>query len=120
MLKKLFVFAILALVVGMTVPSTRAALAEKARPYVDGFKAKLVPSRLEAMASQLTARANRGEGFPTNFEGWLRRDFAASAMDPWGNLYFFESRRRGFLVGSLGPDGRRGTEDDITYEQVMQ
>jgi hypothetical protein len=120
MLKKLLTLAVLVLAVGMVVPSTRAAMMERARPLVDGLKAKIVPSRLEAMSSQLVARVNRGEGLPANFDGWLRREFTSSEEDPWGNLYYFESRRGAFLVGSMGPDGRRGTPDDITREQTLR
>ncbi len=120
MLKKLFTLVVLALAVGMVVPKTRAAMTEKARPLLDGLKSKIVPSRLEAMSSQLTARVNRGEGLPSNFDGWLRREFTSSPEDPWGNLYYFESHRSGFLVGSMGPDGQRGTPDDITREQRLR
>ncbi|MBW3570009.1 MAG: alpha/beta fold hydrolase [Gemmatimonadetes bacterium] len=34
-------------------------------------------------------------------------------MDPWGRRYFLRRRGDGFQVGSAGPDGRRGTSDDI-------
>jgi len=43
-------------------------------------------------------------------------------LDPWGNLYVYEypGRRNlnGFDVMSMGPDGRSGTEDDITNWDV--
>lgn len=39
-------------------------------------------------------------------------------LDPWGNAYVYEfpGRRNlnGFDIMSMGPDGRNGTEDDIT------
>ena len=116
MLKKLFTLAILALGVAVAVPSSRAMLLEKATPLRDGFNAKIVPGRLEAMVTQLNARVNRGEGFPRDWERWLDREFTSSAEDPWGNYYFFQQRRGGFLVGSMGPDGRQGTPDDLQVE----
>lgn len=120
MLKKLISLAFVAFAVAVAVPSSRARVLEKAQPLMDGFKAKIVPGRLEAMTTQLVARVNRGEGLPANWEGWLERDYSSSAEDPWGHYYYFETRRGGFLVGSMGPDGRRGTEDDITREQRLQ
>jgi hypothetical protein len=80
-------------------------------------RAKLVPRRLEAMADQLEARMARGQGIPASWEGWLRRDFSGPELDPWGNPWFMEAGRRGITVGSLGPDGALGTDDDITEER---
>ncbi len=35
--------------------------------------------------------------------------------DPWGNLYVLETQGEGRLVRSFGPDGKRGTADDIIW-----
>ena len=78
-----------------------------------GVKARIVPGRLEAMADQLEARIGRGESFPTNWEGWLERDFSSVPEDPWDNYYYLQVSRRDFTVGSMGPDGRPNTGDDI-------
>ena len=42
-------------------------------------------------------------------------DFIRVEDDPWGNLYVLEIKIEGLLVRSFGPDGKRGTADDITY-----
>jgi len=34
-------------------------------------------------------------------------------IDPWGNQYRYRITEKGFLVFSIGEDGREGTEDDI-------
>ncbi len=86
---------------------------EKAAPVLDGMKAKLVPRRLEVMADQLAIRVNRGEGFPSSWEGWLQRDYTGVPEDPWGNLYYLEQGRGRFTVGSKGPDGVQNNADDI-------
>ena len=113
MLGKIFLLLIVAFGIAMAVPSTRATMAKKAAPVMDGFKAKLVPGRLDAMADQLAVRVNRGEGYPSSWESWLRRDFTGEPMDPWGNIYYLQTNRRGFTVGSAGPDGVQGNDDDI-------
>ncbi|MEJ2205540.1 MAG: type II secretion system protein GspG [Gemmatimonadota bacterium] len=120
MIKKLILWAVVALGIGWAVPGTRAVLKEKAAPLVHSFKTKLTVRRLEAMADQLTARVNRGEGFPASFDGWLRREFASPPDDPWGNLYYLQTRRDGFVVGSAGPDGRPGTDDDIQHQRRLR
>ena len=113
MLGKLILLLILVFGIAMAVPKTLAIIREKAAPVMDGFKGKLVPSRLEAMADQLMARVGRGESFPSNWEGWLDRDFSGSPQDPWGNLYYMQMGRGSFTVGSMGPDGVEGNSDDI-------
>jgi len=114
---KLIFIIIIVLGAGMAIPSTRAMMEAKAAPVINRVKAKVVPGRLQAMADQLEARLGRGEKYPNNWPGWLERDYSSSAEDPWGNLYFLEIGRRDFTVGSMGPDGKQGTPDDITLKR---
>lgn len=114
---KLILAVLVVLGLGMAIPSTRAMMEQKAAPVIDGMKAKLVPARLQAMADQLETRLGRGEKYPQNWPGWLERDFSSSPQDPWGNLYFLEIGRSDFTVGSMGPDGKQGTPDDIKLKR---
>lgn len=116
-MRKILLFLLVLIIAAFTIPATRARVGEFVNPVVDSFRAKLVPSRLEAMADQLDVRIQRGQGLPGNFEGWLRRDFSSVPVDPWGNAWFLDSGRRGYTVGSLGPDGRKNTDDDIIVER---
>ena len=119
MVKKLIMLAFVAFAVAMAVPSTRAQIADQMRPIKDRVGASLVPRRIEAMADQLDARLGRAEGLPAGFEGWLRRDFSSSEFDPWGNVYYLQQGRRTYTVGSMGPDGVQGTDDDIREERPL-
>ena len=119
MIKKLIMLAFVALGVAMAVPSTRGQLSDQVRPIKDRIGASLVPRRLTAMANQLEVRLGRGEGFPVRFDGWLRRDFTSSEFDPWDNLYYLQQGRRSYTVGSMGPDGVQGTDDDIREERPL-
>jgi len=112
--KRLIMFAFVVLAVGMAVPSWRARIVETLMPIKHAVGNRLVPRRLDVMANQLDVRLNRGEGLPGNFEGWLRRDYSGSQFDPWDNEYYIEATRRDYTVGSMGPDARQGTDDDIT------
>lgn len=120
MLKKLIMLLFVVLAVAMAVPSTRAQIESDAiRPVMDAIGSRIVPGRLEAMADQIDSRLGRGEGLPGNFEGWLRRNYTSSDFDPWDNLYYLQSSRRAYTVGSMGPDGVQGSEDDITVTRDL-
>lgn len=45
-------------------------------------------------------------------------------LDPWGNPYIYESPGKhnpsGYDLSSMGPDGRAGTDDDITNWQTTK
>jgi hypothetical protein len=116
MLKKLFLLVILLLGVAMAIPSTRAQIQERViTPVRDDIGARLVPRRLDAMANQLDARLARAERLPSeNFGAWIRRDYTGPELDPWDNAWYLTVARRTYTVGSMGPDGRQGTPDDIT------
>ncbi|MFQ5535969.1 MAG: type II secretion system protein GspG [Gemmatimonadota bacterium] len=120
MIKKLILLLLIAFGAAMAIPSTRARLEERAAPVINRFKAKLVPSRLEAMADQLEARLKRGEKYPGNFAGWLNRDYSGVPEDPWGTLYYLETSRSGFTVGSAGPDRKPNTADDIKVTRRLR
>ena len=113
MIKKLFMLVLLGVVVAIAVPSTRARLVT---PIADSIKVKIVPRKLDVIADRLAASQARGEGLPAQqaLAGWIRRNAVGSTSDPWGNPYFLDPQRDGFVVGSIGPDGVKGTPDDFS------
>lgn len=117
MVKRIILLALAALAVGMAVPTSRARIVDQFRPIKNRVAAAIVPRRVEAMADQLDVRLKRAEGLPGRFDGWLRRDYTGSEFDPWGNLYYLQAGRRSYRVGSMGPDGVQGTDDDIFEER---
>lgn len=120
MIKKLLLFALALLAIGMAVPNTREEIRARAiTPVFDAIGARLAPGRLEAMADQLDVRLERAEGFPGSFEAWLRRDYTGPELDPWDNPWILEPGRRSYNVASAGPDGQRGTEDDIVVTRDL-
>lgn len=119
MVKKLMMLLFLALAVGMAIPSSRAEIASWTDPITNGIGERLVPRRIEAMADQLDVRLNRAEGLPDNFDGWLRRDYTGAPEDPWGNFYYLVRGRRNYTVGSMGPDGIQGNDDDIAITRDL-
>jgi len=110
---KIFMLLILGLGIALAVPKSRAAILT---PAMNRINAEIVPRRLQAIASQLENRTRRGEALPNNngWESWLENTLSSSPEDPWGNVYYLDRRRDGFTVGSMGPDGLKGTADDYT------
>jgi type II secretion system (T2SS) protein G len=104
--------------VGMAVPTARTRIFDAMSPVTNRIKTAGAGKELETMADQLEIRVRTkgplagGDG---PWTGWLRSGYSGDPEDPWGNLYYLKmSRRSAFTVGSKGPDGERGTEDDIT------
>lgn len=122
MIKKLTLLCILLFAVAMAVPSTRAQFQERAiKPIMDSIGERLVPRRLDAMADQLDVRLSRAERLPAdNFGAWIRRDYTGPETDPWGNAWFLQVGRRDYTVGSMGPDGTIGTDDDLVERRPLQ
>ena len=113
MIGKLFLLALVGLGVGLAVPKTRAQLLT---PVLERFYVEITPRRLEQIAGQLEMQRRRGERLPEqrNLSFWIERMTSIPPLDPWGNAYYIFAQREGFLLGSMGRDGVRGTEDDMT------
>ena len=114
MIKRLLLLLFAVFAVAMAVPSTRQQIQDNAfTPVRDAIGTRLVPRRLRVMADQMDVRLGRAEGLPGNFEGWIRRDYTGPELDPWGNAWYLVEGRSSYTVGSSGPDGEMGTDDDI-------
>lgn len=64
----------------------------------------------------------RGLGFhplpqPREFARYLERAryIPRGSLDPWDSPYLLTVTRDSIIVGSLGPDKQRGTEDDLRH-----
>lgn len=86
-------------------------------------EALIRPARREAAKKQirsvlrvLDTDMETGRDLPTErtFQAWMRQRMPElSGRDPWGNPYWLEGRPPHLVIGSSGPDGVRGTDDDI-------
>ena len=121
MAKKLIMLCIVLLAVAMAIPSSRAQIQTRGIDRVtNAIGSRLAPGRLNAMADQLDVRLQRAERLPTEgFENWIRLDYTGPERDPWGNWWYLQVGRRNYTVGSMGPDGQRGTDDDITVTRDL-
>jgi len=120
MIKRLILLLFAAFAVAMAVPSSRQQIQDNVfTPISDEIGRRLVPRRLRAMGDQLDARLGRGEGLPPGFEGWLRVYYSGPETDPWGNTWYLIPARTTYTIGSMGPDGERGTDDDLTETRSL-
>jgi hypothetical protein len=110
---KLFLLLIVALGVGLAVPKTRVRIAN---PTLTWVYRKLVPNRLEMIASQLDFVRKRGDRLPENdyLTTWIENNTTVPPLDPWGNAYYLETRSDRFTVGSMAQDSVKGSADDLT------
>jgi hypothetical protein len=115
MLKRLILLLFAAGAVAMAVPSSRQQIQDRVfTPITDDIGRRIVPRRLRAMADQLDVRLGRGEGLPQSFESWLRVYYTGPETDPWDNPWYLTPARSTYTVGSMGPDGQQGNDDDLT------
>ena len=50
---------------------------------------------------------------PAGLAGWRGPYLRRVPADPWGNPYRYKATLSGYSVDSAGPDGARGTADDL-------
>jgi hypothetical protein len=116
---KVFLLLIAALGVALAVPRSRAQILP---PVLDRVYNMLVPNRVEMIASQLEFVRRRGDRLPENdaLKRWIETNTSVPPLDPWGRAYYIDRRSDRFTVGSMGQDGLRGTEDDVTAVRMGQ
>lgn len=127
MMKKWVLLAALVAMTSGAVPSLRDR-AEPVLSYgISGFDTAVswfadsvfrwsVNNELTTILDRLEKHAATGEPLPRpdGFPAFLRRNRMAGSIDPWGAAYYLEVRAETVVVGSAGPDGERGTDDDLT------
>lgn len=133
-MRKLLLVLLAVTVVTSAVPPLRARVAPAVSPVlgppatyvwdqvralgtwtVDSIYRWSVKRDVSAITEQLRDHLATGEALPnpSNFSDFLLRNRMAGAIDPWGEPYYLEVGSDSLFVGSAGPDGERGTDDDL-------
>lgn len=99
-------------------PPLRQRAAPVVRPLFDPLLRVTTKDRVERVAAFLEVEVRRtGEApLPRDLPAALQRLFPGrddTRVDPWGRHFYLRRRALGFEIGSAGPDGRRGTRDDV-------
>ncbi|HSJ13633.1 MAG TPA: hypothetical protein VK939_04405 [Longimicrobiales bacterium] len=109
-----------------TVPPVRARITLIAEPALERLgpvgerlitPAKVYATRndLDALMRLVAIERNEMRPIPSDkdFPVWARRKWG-EPIDRWGTPYWIRQAPRTVILGSNGPDQKRGTEDDIT------
>jgi len=126
-MKKILI-AVILLAFIWAIPSVRTKVGAKAVPVLERLgpvgAALLNPTRRYATQNEVVGIArlikdDQQEGRPLpvdNFTEWLRRRIVhEDGKDVWGNPFWIRLTGITVQVGSNGPDGKRGTPDDVTH-----
>lgn len=114
---KVVLFILVALAAAFYFEGSRNKILEKGKPLLDPYFVMATRSEMEKIVQdlQLYERENFGRLPDRNqFQAWLDRNYAGNAgVDSWGSPYEYTLGRESFFLRSPGPDGVRGTEDDL-------
>lgn len=127
---RMLVAAVMLLAVIWAVPGARAQISAAALPALDRMgpageflgepmRRAVAKSRAARILRVMASDYATGQPLPQEqeFGRWFETRLPdLDRTDPWGNSYWFQRTRDTLTVGSSGPDGRRGTDDDITHD----
>ena len=121
LLEVMLVLVILAAIAGIAVVNLGAfqdhAFKKIAKTDIAGLKTALEAYRLEVgqYPQQLKDLYEQPSDLadPTS---WIQIRKEAIKPDPWGNEYEYENTGSDFVIRCVGPDGKSGTEDDISSQ----
>ena len=85
------------------------------RFITDRVRGRLAEREETAIVTFLRDEHALGHALPEadGFQAWMQQHVSVG-RDPWDSQYFLVTKENGSLaVGSSGPDGKRGTPDDI-------
>lgn len=133
-MKRLLFWILIFAGVASSVPPVRSRVALRVAPIRDYVVREVGPPLrrglnpvyrwLAQQEMRVIARELRKRGLsfhplphPREFSRYLdkQRYIPRGANDPWKNAYFLTVTRDSIVVGSPGPDGERGTPDDLRY-----
>ncbi len=124
-MKKIVFLVVIAIGATTSVPALRsraaATLGPTLGPYLDRvlnpIRVNLAERREEMLLQRLrdVRRGGTENPKPEEFPAWVKTWVADpnAYLDPWHRAYQLLVREDSVFVVSMGPDGKRGTEDDI-------
>jgi hypothetical protein len=118
---------VLALAVLWALPGMRGRVSAAALPaleklgpagdvVVQPVRRMVAKARATGILRVIAADYNQGRPVPgeSDFSRWLQTRLPdETSLDPWGRPYWLQRTRGTITVGSSGPDGRKGTADDV-------
>lgn len=116
-MSRLFLLIVLAVVVWIYFPETRAMLVDVAEPVVVPIKRWSSEEEMRQVARNVVEHERLTGEMPEGAAWLIWLDYRYSGddikRDPWGSVYQLETSRDSVWVLSLGKDRVRATEDDF-------
>lgn len=118
MIARAFQILLFLLALGMVVPPLRRAAMPHAGVVLNPIYRVTTGDRVERIALYMERelRATGRMPGPRDLPQTLRTMFPNrphAQTDSWGRHFYFRRTRDGYRIGSMGPDGVRGNNDDV-------
>ncbi|MDT8368812.1 MAG: hypothetical protein RQ745_06365 [Longimicrobiales bacterium] len=117
MITRIVVLLIVAFLVALYFPESRATIVEHAGPVVDPVLRLSTEREMNRIANDLkTYQRENFERLPgeRQFSDWIEGQYSGGGeLDAWGAPYEYRLEDDKFTLRSPGPDGLRATPDDI-------
>ena len=116
MVTRLVLLIILGFAAALYFPDSRQMIISKAMPVIQPVLIGSAEREIEELSLSVRREARGITGLPPtrSWDTWLLANFHGDATtDPWGKRYSYQAWADSFVIQSDGPDGRRGSADDI-------
>ena len=116
MVTRLILLIILGIVAALYFPDSRRVIVEEAMVVARPVLIWSAEREIEVLSRSVRREARETYQLPQTrgWNTWLVTNFTGNAAtDPWGKTYSYRAWPDSFAIRSDGPDGRRGSEDDL-------
>jgi len=124
MIGRILLVLVIAFAVGLYFPESRAVIAEYASPVIDPYLSMSTEEEMKDIMDEVkTYQRENFERLPDerNFDEWVEARFSGEgSLDSWGRPYEYQVDRGQIHLISWGPDGERGTDDDIRVTRPVR
>jgi len=114
---RLLLLALLAALVWVYFPETRAMLLQAGEPIAAPMARWSTEEEMAQVARNVVDQERLTGALPSGsaWLDWLKQRYASpdAATDPWGSTYQLEASKDSVWIVSFGPDRTRNTEDDF-------
>ncbi len=116
MVTRLILLIILGFVAAVYFPESRQMMIDEAMPVLHPVLVWSAEREMDALSRAVRREARETYQLPQTraWSAWLLANFTGdAATDPWGETYSYQAWADSFAIRSDGPDGERGTRDDL-------
>ena len=116
MVGRLILLIILGFVTAMYFPDSREMMIDKTMPVIQPMLIWNAEREIEELSRGVRREQRQTYQLPPTrqWSAWLATNFTGdAATDPWGTTYSYQAWPDSFAIRSDGPDGERGSPDDL-------